>query len=55
MKKGNIWRIGLITLGIIVLGSLAAVGIGSTTFKTDFNAIARNVLSKSEIKKSCGH
>jgi len=47
MKKGNLWQIGLIMLGTIVLGGLAAVGIGSTTFKTDFNAIARNVLSNS--------
>jgi len=50
MRKLNIWQIGLIMFGIIILAGLTTIGIGSSTFRTDFNAIASN-LSNSTTKK----
>jgi hypothetical protein len=51
MRRLNIWQIGLIMLGIIILAGLTTIGIGSSSFRTDFNAIASNVLSKSVTKQ----
>jgi len=43
----NVWQIGLVIFGIFVLACITIIGIGGSIFRTDFNAIAKNILSNS--------
>lgn len=47
MRRIKMWQVGLIMLGVVVLGGLSIIGIGSSIFKNDFSAIANSILSNS--------
>ena len=51
MRRLNIWQIGLIMLGIIVLAGLTTIGVASSSFRTDFSAVSSNILSNSVTKQ----
>jgi hypothetical protein len=51
MRRLRMLQIGLIIPGIIILAGLTTIGLGSLTFRTNFNVIANNVFSNSITKQ----